>query len=1551
MGKEFDIDLSGIKKGIMDELAEVVADAYAEGAKEGAKKGTKKLEKELEETKVKLNTVIAEVEDIAVVIDDEKTQKKLKTVAQKAVGKKPVGVRVEVEPEIDVSKYTLLRNAEKKIKKSSGELEKQVRNAYLGMADGKPKSSEKFVGHYTTLKESGVDYSNTLLKEIPDLDESFESLIKHEERLKRIHEETTLKIKSELDLINQVRNAKTEAAKVDLTTPSYQSGVLLGDADGIKREIAQLENEVKADSGTGLIQSILFGEDGHIKMPSTILKEIDDIQKEIDARLSKNVHADITDLVDNKSKLITTSVLNGLLSFDDISKYMDHPDYIYSEADRLGLNNISSQYENIDDTVTSLSNLIEKVKELNSLQAKTSTPDKTEVLSDDAKPVQEVTTAVNEQANAVDNLRKMYDELHVAYDALPKRKTEQPEDYVYDWRNAKDYVKFAYDGEDMLSNDPVFEHDAWEKEYTERLATIREAIQLTYKQIKEMQTAVDKHGGHLGDEVYNERNIKEAKQGLMGLFEMYAANGGDLDLLDVKMTKPFKAMIEIVKESMAVNAAQKEQYDAETKEIIENNLEQIKSYEKLHQAIQEAFDAAKSKEKGYEYKDAHFKLPWLHTGYDYDDYSAFDENESFEYICKYLGIEIPQAAEKAEQAIKEATNVPLPDVNQTPLLSDDKNLDNIPRLATSAEESVPAINEESEAAEKVAKNMEKAATAKEEFAKANKKVKESADASTPALESEAEAFTVVPMTDEWNKAVKAAEDYMSILGEVYNVTRKIRTDKDGNRLISYQLTGETGNSITVGENGGLVSSTEKISDALDKARQTEKVLSDWDEAIQINDKLDKAKKDEEALIRATQDAIEYEERENAYKEQRKKYLAEGKQQEIDYNNATNQNNDAVKAYEKLYEKADKYYTLLAKQKANQELTNKESKELEVLTKEFYKASEGVGEYAKALDNLGSKESRNKYDNIRSSFIQDSSKSYLDNLKVDIDKSADKFVLGTANKRALEFVDEYKAKVKELEVAIGNLKGLQDKGIDLVSSKELGDVATLLVQVEQLEAELRRMKNNKEYYIDLSEAWDKVGKISQTLEKNTKMPKELREQFEALQKKYEIVIETKGSQKQIEELNVDLAKLNAELQASGKTGRSFFDLVGTKMHHLAAQFFAMYLSFQDLLQIMRRGFEVIKEYDKALTEMNKVSNESISTLKKFQQESFALADSIGATASAIQNSTADFMKLGYELDEASELAEWSNIYANVGDMGIDEATEHMISSIKAWSSEFANDIEASEAIVNRYNEIGNNYAITSADIGSAMERSAAALKAGGNTLDESLGMLVAGNLIQQDADTTANALKVLSLRIRGAKADLEDMGESTDDLVSSTSKMREQIQALTGVDIMLDENTFKSTAEIITEIGEVWADLTDVSQAATLELLAGKNRASTVSGLIENYEIIEDVMKTAEESQGSALEENQRYIESIEGSLNQLKNAWDKLWVNENNREVITFFLDLAKSILEVVDKVGVLNTAFIGLGGFFGAKMAKSGGRAKCCPSKEYATGEFSSDVYELRVV
>lgn len=81
-----------------------------------------------------------------------------------------------------------------------------------------------------------------------------------------------------------------------------------------------------------------------------------------------------------------------------------------------------------------------------------------------------------------------------------------------------------------------------------------------------------------------------------------------------------------------------------------------------------------------------------------------------------------------------------------------------------------------------------------------------------------------------------------------------------------------------------------------------------------------------------------------------------------------------------------------------------------------------------------------------------------------------------------------------------------------------------------------------------------------------------------------------------------------------------------------------------------------------------------------------------------------------------------------------------------------------------------------------------------------------------------------MRLRGASADLEQAGESTDGMCESTAKLQAKIKALSGVDIMADKNTFKSSYQIMSELSSHWGEMSDVNQAGLLETIAGKTRA-------------------------------------------------------------------------------------------------------------------------------
>lgn len=289
------------------------------------------------------------------------------------------------------------------------------------------------------------------------------------------------------------------------------------------------------------------------------------------------------------------------------------------------------------------------------------------------------------------------------------------------------------------------------------------------------------------------------------------------------------------------------------------------------------------------------------------------------------------------------------------------------------------------------------------------------------------------------------------------------------------------------------------------------------------------------------------------------------------------------------------------------------------------------------------------------------------------------------------------------------------------------------------------------------------------------------------------------------------------------------------------------------QGLRQVYQNVVDIDSAMTELKKVTDETSGAYSKFLSEAGDRAKAVGSTVSDIVNATADYARLGYNLDDAKTLADVSAVYYNVGDDldSFTTATDNIVGTMKAFN------LQADDAIglVDKLNEVSNNYAVSSGDLGNILQRSASAMEAAGNTLDQTIALGTAMNSVLQSADTTGTTLKVLALRLRGASTELASMGEETDGVATSTSKLRAQIAALTnvdgsgGFDILTDSGAFKSTYDIIQGIAKVYDRMSDVDQASLLELIAGKNRANGVAALLKQASQAEDVLQTSLNSSG------------------------------------------------------------------------------------------------------
>lgn len=562
------------------------------------------------------------------------------------------------------------------------------------------------------------------------------------------------------------------------------------------------------------------------------------------------------------------------------------------------------------------------------------------------------------------------------------------------------------------------------------------------------------------------------------------------------------------------------------------------------------------------------------------------------------------------------------------------------------------------------------------------------------------------------------------------------------------------------------------------------------------------------------------------------------------------------------------------------------------------------------------------------FKTDNTYSMLSALQTDLSNVYANSELGTANYQdLLDVFSTYDKQLKETEINVKSLSSL---------------FAALGIQIRNTTNAMRSSNLTAKNNQSLESLQKRLNNLLYTLRRYVEINKQIQKNPELMATYNSIVDELKtaarSGNRDLMETTLDstaqkVAGLKAKVQELGLEGKT----VGQVFSDLFGQHFstAIAMGALHLLQgSLQQIYQNVVDIDTAMTELKKVTNETDSTYQSFLTEAGARAKNIGTDVSSIVNATADYARLGYSLSDATKLADVSAIYYNVGDDldSFDKATENIVGTMKAFN------IQANDAIslVDKLNNVSNNYAVSSGDLGDILQRSASAMEAAGNTLDQTIALGTAMNSVVQNAETTGSTLKVLALRIRGATTELEQMGEETDTVATSTSKLRADIMGLTnvdgkgGFDILTKSGDFKSTYDIIQGIAKVYSKMSDVDQAALLELLAGKNRANGVAALLSQASQAADVLQTSLNSSGSAMAENERVLDSVEGRLKIFEATFQEISTDLLNSGLVKGVISLGTALLDASDGFikfsGVIPTATAALSAFLSLSNAKTKG-------------------------
>lgn len=501
-----------------------------------------------------------------------------------------------------------------------------------------------------------------------------------------------------------------------------------------------------------------------------------------------------------------------------------------------------------------------------------------------------------------------------------------------------------------------------------------------------------------------------------------------------------------------------------------------------------------------------------------------------------------------------------------------------------------------------------------------------------------------------------------------------------------------------------------------------------------------------------------------------------------------------------------------------------------------------------------------------------------------------------------------ASLKQLEAAYNDMK-FSDGDERLDHEKEY---QKLLEKTKNLLTQVKGQKSNELISNGDNRRISFVNELNNYLQKNTAMTKQSKQQIiEWINTLNSADDMTEGT---FDNLMAQFKGLDAELRAANKLGLSWADKFKQAVEKFGGWAIATG-SVMEMWNLFRRMPKEVYNIDTSMTSLYKVTDETEKKYTEFLNNASSKAQDLGRSISGLVEQTADWAKLGFDIDQASELAQISSIYSNVGEVDDATAVSDLVTAMKSFNIEASDSI----TIVDSLNKLGNEFATDSAALGEGLKKSASALSLAGNDINQTLAMITGGTEITQNASEMGNALKVLSMRVRGMKGELEALGEEYEN-VESISKIQTQIlnQTNGAVNIFDKNGNFKSTYEILKGISKVWSDISQVDQAALLETIAGKQRGNQISALIQAFQSgqIEKAYEASVNSAGSAMQEQERWMESLEAKTQQLEAAFQSLSSTVFDSDFLKLLVDsgitLTNVLDTVIDKIGVIPTLITG---------------------------------------
>lgn len=338
---------------------------------------------------------------------------------------------------------------------------------------------------------------------------------------------------------------------------------------------------------------------------------------------------------------------------------------------------------------------------------------------------------------------------------------------------------------------------------------------------------------------------------------------------------------------------------------------------------------------------------------------------------------------------------------------------------------------------------------------------------------------------------------------------------------------------------------------------------------------------------------------------------------------------------------------------------------------------------------------------------------------------------------------------------------------------------------------------------------------------------------------------------------------------------------------------MYAAVDTAISAVTRGMADavanVIELDASLTELKKVTNFTAKELDGLTDSAYEVGTSVGRTGDEMVQAATEFAKMNsnYSQEQLLKLAKVASMYQNIADSEVSasDAASLINSQIKA----FGLSINDAESVIDKINEVSNNFAVSSTDISNALTKTSSAMATYGNDINQTIAIVTAGTEVM-----TGQASKV-ARGWRTIGANITKLAKEEDTWSAANGKVSVSLK---------DENgDLRSTYDILNDLYPQWQNLTKAEKSSLALSIAGKSHLEVFTATMNNFSNAIKANATAQGAAGSASKENAKYLDSIEGRMSKLRSAWEQLSKDLVNSDLIKAVVSGATIVLKILDKI------------------------------------------------